>query len=124
MPNAIDVKATDPRCPRITTQRNENSQLSQLVRVVVGRCFDVPLSEMAALDRGSARVCTARQIAMYLTHVVFRLSLTAVGREFHRDRSTVSHACQRVELRRDDRRFDMLLSRIEWQLRAATGRED
>jgi hypothetical protein len=57
---------------------------------------------------------------MYLTHVVFGISFTAVGLEFGRDRSTVAHACEQVEWRREDPQLDAVLNRLEWQLRAAT----
>jgi chromosomal replication initiation ATPase DnaA len=58
-------------------------------------------------------VALARQIAMYLSHVAFRVSLTDVGRIFGRDRTTVSHACAVVEDLRDDPRFDRILDLLE-----------
>lgn len=85
--------------------------------------FNVSVDELVSAQRGSSAACHARQVAMYLTHVVFGVTLTGVGDEFGRDRSTVSHACRKVEWSRDDVAFDQLLSRLEWQLRAATGKE-
>jgi chromosomal replication initiation ATPase DnaA len=73
------------------------------------------LSEM----RGPTQVALARQVAMYLTHVAFGLSLQRVGFAFARDRSTVAHACHLVEDRRDDPAFDNLLDQLEASLRAA-----
>lgn len=64
----------------------------------------------------------ARQIAMYLAHVGFGLSMAEVGRAFGRDRTTVVHACHLIEDRRDERRFDDLLDHLEQaaiELRAA-----
>jgi hypothetical protein len=55
----------------------------------------------------------ARQIAMYLAHVGFGLSMAEVGRAFGRDRTTVVHACHRIEDRRDETRFDQLLDLLE-----------
>lgn len=55
----------------------------------------------------------ARQIAMYLAHVGFGLSLTQVGRGFGRDRSTAAHACKVVESLRDDRHLDRTLDVLE-----------
>ncbi len=66
----------------------------------------------------------ARQIAMYLAHVGFGLSMAEVGRAFERDRTTVVHACHLIEDRRDDVRFDQLLDHLEQAaiaLRTASG---
>lgn len=57
--------------------------------------------------------CHVRQVAMYVCHVVLGLSLTDIGRAFGRDRTTVSHACQVVEDRRDDAGYDAFVSAIE-----------
>lgn len=69
--------------------------------------------------RGSARASSARQVAMYLTHVAFGMSLQRVGFAFARDRSTIAHACHIIEDRRDDPAFDNLLDQLEASLRAA-----
>ena len=50
---------------------------------------------------------------MYLSHVACGQSLTDVGRIFARDRTTVAHACARIEDLRDDRRFDRVLDLLE-----------
>ena len=57
--------------------------------------------------------CHVRQIAMYVCHVVLRLSLSDIGAAFGRDRTTVSHACNVVEDRRDDAAFDAFVSTVE-----------
>jgi len=57
--------------------------------------------------------CHVRQIAMYVCHVVLRLSLSEIGAAFGRDRTTVGHACNVVEDRRDDASFDAFVSAIE-----------
>ncbi len=61
-------------------------------------------------------MASARQLAMYLAHVVGGLSLSEVGRLFGRDRTTVAHACQVVEDRRDDLTFDRAVSLLELAL--------
>ena len=58
-------------------------------------------------------LCHARQIAMYVCHVVLRLSLTEIGRAFGRDRTTVGHACHVVEDRRDDPAFEAFVGALE-----------
>jgi chromosomal replication initiation ATPase DnaA len=59
---------------------------------------------------GTAR---ARQLAMYLAHVIYGETLTAIGLAFHRDRTTVSHACALIEDLRDDPAFDADVARLE-----------
>ena len=57
--------------------------------------------------------CHMRQVSMYVSHVVLRLSLSDIGAAFGRDRTTVGHACNVVEDRRDDAAFDAFVSAIE-----------
>jgi hypothetical protein len=68
--------------------------------------FSVSSKDLRAPGRTSAPVARVRQIAMYVTHVVLRLTMGEVGRGFGRDRTTVLHACQVVEDLRDDAEFD------------------
>ena len=75
--------------------------------------------DLLSTRRGGADAASARQIAMYLTHVAFGISLQRVGFAFARDRSTVAYACHAIEDRRDDPTFDNLLDQLEASLRAA-----
>lgn len=78
-------------------------------------------AEMLALagGRGSLvrrdrrRASHARQISMYVCHVVLQLPQGDIAQAFGRDRSTVSHACGAVEDRRDERDFDAFVSAVE-----------
>ena len=71
-------------------------------------------SDRPLLRRDSRRAaCHVRQIAMYVCHVVLRLSLSEIGAAFGRDRTTVGHACNVVEDRRDNAAFDAFVSAIE-----------
>lgn len=71
-------------------------------------------SERPLWRRDSRRsTCHVRQIAMYVCHVVLRLSQADIGVAFGRDRTTVGHACNRVEDRRDDVAFDAFVSAVE-----------
>lgn len=63
-------------------------------------------------DRRRA-ACHVRQIAMYICHVVLQVSLTDIGTAFGRDRTTVGHACNVVEDRRDDKAYDEFVAAIE-----------
>lgn len=84
-----------------------------VVESAVAAVFTVPMVELRAQTRSRARTAFARQVAMYLAHVVCGLSLTEVGALFGRDRTTVSHACAVVEDRRDDPGFDCLMEHLE-----------
>lgn len=84
-----------------------------LLETIIGDVFDISFRDLRRASRGRARVALARQVAMYLAHVQFGLSLTEVGRVFGRDRTTVAHACAVVEDRRDDPTFDYVLELLE-----------
>ncbi len=64
-------------------------------------------------ERCRARTARARQLAMYLSHVVLGRSLSEVGEAFGRHRTTVSHACGLIEDMRDDPAFDAEIERLE-----------
>tara|TARA_R110002072_G_scaffold206513_1_gene364245 strand:- start:1185 stop:1535 length:351 start_codon:yes stop_codon:yes gene_type:complete len=91
---------------------------ARLVREAVAYAFNVSPDEMTAPTRRSSSVAFARQVAMYLAHVSFELSLTRVAESFGRDRTTAAHACHVVEDRRDDPEFDERLDQLEGFLRA------
>jgi chromosomal replication initiation ATPase DnaA len=107
-----------PRSSHIGNQRPANHGPG-LAQTVVAYLYDVTLDDMRAGTRRGARAAFARHVAMYLMHVVYRLSMTEVAGHFGRDRSTASHACHRVEDLRDDPRFDRQLVHLENLLREA-----
>lgn len=91
-----------------------------LGRFPVGRFEACPQAEPVP----ARAAAFARQIAMYLAHVGFGLSMAEIGRAFGRDRTTVLHACHLIEDRRDEVRFDQLLDHLEQAaiaLRTASG---
>ncbi|URK88225.1 transposase [Rhizobium sp. RCAM05350] len=72
------------------------------------------VGERVPLRRDRRRTsCHVRQISMYVCHVVLQISLTDIGYSFGRDRTTVSHACNVVEDRRDDPAFDDFVASLE-----------
>lgn len=83
------------------------------IEIAVGQVFGVELSDLRGGTRGRAKVAQARQVAMYLAHVVCGMSLTQVGRIFDRDRTTVAHACGLIEDLRDDPSFDRAIELLE-----------
>ena len=88
-------------------------RLSWLLEEAVAAAFAVAVDDLRAASRSTAEAAFARQCAMYLAHVALGANCGKVGRMFHRDRTTVMHACQLVELRRDDPSIDRLLDMLE-----------
>ncbi len=91
------------------------------VEHAVTTTFQVPLCELRARTRRKASVAFARQVAMYLAHVAYGLTLTHVGTLFGRDRTTVAYACRVVEDLRDDCVFDIFLDHLEIAIVGLTG---
>ena len=89
------------------------------VTSMVALATGVPAREIAAPTRARAPAAQARQIAMYLAHVVHSWPMSRVAIAFGRDRTTASHACHRIEDMRDDPEFDAKLSAMEACLRQA-----
>ena len=89
----------------------------QLLDHAMSRAFKIGGRGLWSRTRGKPAAAFARQVAMYLAHVSFGLSLTEVGNVFARDRTTVAHACCRIEDLRDDPRFDRSLDLLEGVLR-------
>ena len=85
----------------------------RFIENLVSGALGIGLAELRANRRGRAAVAFARQTAMYLAHVHFGLTLSQVGRNFGRDRTTVAHACARVEDSRDDPHFEQVLTCLE-----------
>ena len=84
---------------------------------IIGHIYNIPIDELRATTRRCARAAFARQVAMYLAHVVYGLSLTEVAAAFGRDRTTASHACHLIEDLRDNILFDRHMGRVENVLR-------
>lgn len=95
----------------------ESVALSRLIEQAVANAFSISEEELRASTRRCAPVAFARQVAMYLAHVVCGYSLTQVGVLFHRDRTTAAHACRKVEDCRDDPELDFRLDCLERAVR-------
>jgi chromosomal replication initiation ATPase DnaA len=92
--------------------------LREMLEQAVSRVFMVASSELWSGTRGRPHVAFARQVAMYLAHVAWGLTLTQVGHVFSRDRTTVAHACGLIEDARDDPTLDRSLELLEGVLRS------
>lgn len=91
--------------------------IARMSKEVVCEAYGIPHAELMASDRGGASLARARQTAMYLAHVVGQLTLNEVAEAFHRERSTVSHACINMENSRDGPIVDLQLDYMEARLR-------
>lgn len=86
---------------------------AQLAVGLAGFGLGLRPAELLAQGRGSLEIARGRQVAMYLAHVGFGMSLARVAAAFGRDRSTVAHACHLVEDLRDNDEFDAWMARLE-----------
>jgi chromosomal replication initiation ATPase DnaA len=81
----------------------------------------IPIRLLMHKSRCRMGAARARQLAMYLCHVVLGRSLQEVGDIFGRDRTTVSYACALMEDMRDDRSFDDAVATLELRIEAMMG---
>lgn len=98
-----------------------SAQLREVIDPAVALVFEVEPNDLRAPTRRSPRAAFARQVAMYLAHVACGLTMTEVGVLFSRDRTTVAHACEVVEDRRDDPDLDARMERLECAVVALIG---
>jgi hypothetical protein len=108
-PGSVGRKGTLPGHRRTLAVRS----VCKMVRVVVGEMvFLIGDPDVSARNQRFA-LAHIQQISMYVCHVVLQLTMTEIGVAHGRDRTTVGHACARVEDRRDGRAFDQLISAVE-----------
>jgi chromosomal replication initiation ATPase DnaA len=99
------------RLPQPTPKRRDELtiEICECLIDIVAALFAIPSKELRQAERTAMPATRVRQIAMYVAHVLLKLSMKEVGRGFGRDRTTVAHACQVVEDLRDDGEFDHLV---------------
>lgn len=87
---------------------------TQIVLHLVDELVDLA-SEGGPPHMAAARMslCHVRQIAMYLCRVALSMRYRDIAAGFGRDRSTVTHGCEVVENRRDDKAYDGFIDRCE-----------
>jgi hypothetical protein len=105
----------------LTSKRRDEvaQEMCECMIDIAAALFSVPSKELRKPGRTGDAASRVRQIAMYVAHVVLRLSQAEVGRGFCRDRTTVIHACHTVEDLRDDAEFDGIVSMVERIAQAA-----
>jgi hypothetical protein len=99
---------------RDSGRRDEQAvELCDSIIDITSALFGVSSKEMRRTGRTGLDVARVRQVAMYVAHVVLRLTMKEVGVGFSRDRTTVLHACHLVEDLRDDLEFDRIVAMTE-----------
>jgi hypothetical protein len=97
----------------VRIERGVSSAACCIAELLAAAVYSVPVPALRSPRRGPACVAFARQVAMYLAHVSLEEPLWAVAAHFGRDRTTVAHACARIEDERDDPALDRRLCGLE-----------
>ncbi len=92
-----------------------------LAQMAVADATGLALASLYGDKRGDPKTAFARQMAMYLCHLVFRMNCADIARSFGRERTTVRHAVRRIEEARENPRIDRTLKWLEISLRRAGG---
>jgi len=91
---------------------------------LVAEASGVPALLLLHRSRCDADAADARQLAMYLMHVILQRSYNEIGRYFGRDRTTVAHACGRVEDKREESWFESFVIGLEGELAGYLAEEE
>ena len=105
--------------PAPPAHRNDAVRQAGLSQIVAAQAFGVALAGVRAAERGDRATAQARQVAMYLSHVVFSIAGGSVADLFGRSRTATYHAFRRIEALRDDPDLNRTLTRLEDVLRSA-----
>lgn len=109
------MRAVSPFRKQIQNCQLTQAQIGQCRAIVraVSQSSGVDYDDFFASSRRRMEAASARQLAMYLCHVLSGLTMTEVGCFFGRDRTTVAHACAVIEDSREERRTDDRIQAIE-----------
>jgi chromosomal replication initiator protein len=97
--------------------RSEAAITVDRIQEVVSAHFKVP-RQLLISNKRSKEVAMARQVAMYLSRELTKSSLPDIGKQFHKDHTTVIHGCEKIRRLMDsDEPFkaeiDQLVSRLQ-----------
>jgi hypothetical protein len=110
--DAIAAFEAPPAVPPSARER----QLAFLVSTwLAASVHHVAPADLSLMRRGASEVVAARQLAIYLVHVVFGFDRDSTAKLFGRDRRTVARACAHVEDQRDATEAERAFSAIESQ---------
>ena len=105
------------RCPfclnlKLLIQQRD-AVFNDFVCDVISALLGLEVSDILSPNRGSAKITFARQLSMYLCHVIGTETLRDIGAYFSRDRTTVAYACRLIEDMRDDAALNNDIEQIE-----------
>jgi len=103
----------------ILQRRADDQAAARLAADVASYALNVPVEAILGARRGAPPTTFARQVAFYLCHVGFELSIARVAAAFGRNASTVAYACHAMEDRREEAQFDLWIGELETMLRQA-----
>ena len=87
-----------------------------LIFSIIRLVYRVDMRYLLGPSLGGKHLSLARQEMYYLAHCCYGISYTELGRLTRRDRTSISHGCQRIEDLRDDVGVDKSLFFIELAL--------
>jgi chromosomal replication initiation ATPase DnaA len=96
---------------RVARLRRDQEAFELVVHIAASR--GVRMQDLVQGSRGTGASSQARQLAMYLVHVLLGRPQDVVAALFGRERTTVCHTCRSIELRRDDPALEAEILRIE-----------
>lgn len=119
----MPIMRCEPAPPRMSCRPAVDALREKvwLVQASSAHTLGVALNDLCAGTRRSPRAALARQVAMYLCHVVFEIGVSHIARAFDRDPSTVAYALRRIEEMREDGEFDRTMNMLETMLNRAWG---
>jgi chromosomal replication initiator protein len=86
------------------------------IQAIVCAEFHIRRRDMSS-DRLARAFSRPRQVAMYLSYEMTPLSTGAIARLFHRDHSTVIHACRTIEqIMQHDPAFAAVVERLRYRI--------
>lgn len=122
--SAADIAPRDPAIRGELPAAGRQDRIATICDGVIdiaAALFNVSGRELRSPGRSPQPVSRVRQIAMYVTHVTLRLTMSDVGQGFGRDRTTVLYACHQIEDLREEEEFDDIVARVERVVMVAFG---
>ena len=96
-PEKMSIEKVDELLGDLVRDENTNSVTVEQIQKAVADYYGLKLSDMSSRRR-PASIAFPRQIAMFLTRKITKLSLVDIGESFgKRDHGTVIHACKKVK---------------------------
>ncbi|SCW79280.1 helix-turn-helix domain-containing protein [Ancylobacter rudongensis] len=97
----------------LSTQARPAAETCLIAARLAADATAIPLPLVLHPRRLDRRCASARALAMYLAHVGLGLPMSRVAAGFGRHRSTVAHACRRIEERRESAGWDRWVAALE-----------